>query len=103
MPCLRRPPNKAPVVPAPCRAVNFLLVTLVGALASATAFASTAVFQLQDKTNLKAGTYQIYVTGFSTGGPYVLQSDGSWGPPAAPNPPSTTTTLSCWRFPQDIT
>jgi hypothetical protein len=103
MPCLRRPPNKAPVVLAPCRAVNFLLVTLVGVLASATAFASTAIFQLQDKTNLTAGTYQIYVTGFSTGGPYVLQPDGSWGPPVAPNPPGATTTLPCYRFPQDIT
>lgn len=103
MPCLRSSRNTAPVLPAPRRAIIFLLVILVGALASAGAFASTAVFQLQDKTNLKAGTYQIYVTGFSTGGPYALQSDGSWGTPAPPNPAGSTTTLPCYRFPQDIT
>lgn len=62
----------------------------------------TATFKLLDKTNLTPGTYQIYVTGFSTGGPYVLQSDGSWGAPAAVIPPATSATLPCYRFPQDI-
>jgi Divergent InlB B-repeat domain/IPTL-CTERM motif len=84
------------------RAANLLFVTVFGALAATSANAATAVFQLQDQTNL-TGSYQIYVTGFSTAGPYVLQADGSWGTPATPSPPGATTTLPCYRFPQDIT
>jgi uncharacterized repeat protein (TIGR02543 family) len=77
-----------------------LLATLVAVFAASAAYAQTAVFTLQDKTNLPAGTYQIYVTGFSTPGPYALQADGSWATPATP---TGTATLPCWRFPQDIT
>jgi hypothetical protein len=62
-----------------------------------------AVFSLQDKTGLTPGTYQIYVTGFSTAGPYVLQPDGSWGAPAVPSPAGAKATLPCYRFPQDLT
>ena len=71
-------------------------------LASAVGAQTTATFTLQDQTNLTGGTYQIYVTGFSTPGPYVLQPDGSWGAPAAPVPPALTAALPCYRYPQDI-
>lgn len=69
----------------------------------ASAWAQTAaLFFLQDQTNLTPGTYQIYVTGYSTNTPYVLQQDGSWAIPTAV-PAGTTATLPCYRFPQDIT
>lgn len=64
--------------------------------------AQSATFQFVDQTNLPAGTYQIYVTGFSANTPYVLQPDGSWSVPG-PVAPGTTATLPCYRFPQDIT
>jgi uncharacterized repeat protein (TIGR02543 family) len=83
---------------------------VAAALAPALAQAQ-AVFTLQDQTNLPQGTYQIYVTGFSTGAAtvsagvltnpsYILQPDGSWATPTAP---SSTVALPCYRFPQDIT
>src|SRR4029453_19004552 len=84
------------------RTLRSRLAFLAGAcmgLFAATAAAQTAVFALQDATNLAPVPYQIYVTGFSTAGPYALQSDGSWQTPAVS---SATTTLPCYRFPQDI-
>lgn len=76
----------------------FLIGACLSLFAASTA-AQTAVFTMQDRTNLAPGSYQIYVTGFSTAGPYVLQSDGSWlTPPIS----ATATTLPCYRFPQDI-
>ncbi len=73
---------------------------LTGALAACAAItvsAQVATFTLIDRTNLAPKPYQIYVTGFSTAGPYVLQPDGSWGAAT-----SATGTLPCYRFPQDI-
>lgn len=78
-------------------AVAALLALVMGA-----AHAQTASFTLVDQTNLTPGTYQIYVAGFSTAGPYVLNNDGTWITPAAPAP-GDTATIPCWRFPQDIT
>ncbi len=78
-------------------------VTMNSAQAVTAAFVPPpASFSLKDETGLAKGTYQIYVTGYSTAGPYVLQPDGSWGAPAAV-PASGTATLPCYRFPQDIT
>gem|GEM_PF-2659602 len=53
-------------------------------------------FNLQDLTQL-SNNYQIYVTGFSTAGPYMLTADGSFS-----KFPHATGTLSCFRYPQDI-
>ncbi|MGB5734417.1 MAG: hypothetical protein WBM40_08240, partial [Thiohalocapsa sp.] len=92
----------ASILRQPWQASKLLPLLLVAALASTVVHAQTATFTLQDSTNLTPGTYQIYVTGYSTAGPYVLQSDGSWGAPAAPTPPTTTATLPCYRFPQEI-
>ncbi|MCC6870437.1 MAG: IPTL-CTERM sorting domain-containing protein [Burkholderiales bacterium] len=83
------------------RRIAALLVA--GSLAAAVqAQAASAVFTLQDATNLTPGSYQIYVTGYSANTPYVLQQDGSWALPAAV-PAGKTATLPCYRFPQDIT
>jgi hypothetical protein len=83
------------------RALRILVVaTTLGAAAAAHA-QGTAVFTLSDQTNLTPGTYQIYVTGFSTGGPYVLQQDGSWATPATTG--SGTATLPCYRFSPGVT
>ncbi len=95
-------PAQASIVRQLWQAMKLLPALLVAALASTAVHAQTATFTLQDSTNLTPGTYQIYVTGYSTAGPYVLQSDGSWGAPAAPTPPATTATLPCYRFPQEI-
>ncbi|MCC7326918.1 MAG: hypothetical protein IT521_08960 [Burkholderiales bacterium] len=84
-------------------------MAVLGMLAATVACAqtpTTATFTLQDKTNLPAGTYQIYVTGFSTSGPngpLILQADGSWAVPTAPVAPATTVTgtLPCYRFAKD--
>jgi len=73
-----------------------------GLAAAAQAQTGSAVFTLQDATNLTPGSYQIYVTGFSTNTPYVLQPDGSWAVPSAV-PTGKTATLPCYRFPQDLT
>ena len=73
---------------------------VTGALAACLAIAASAqvaTFTLSDDTHLPTGTYQIYVTGFSTAGPYVLQQDGSWATPV-----QASGTLPCYRFPQDI-
>ncbi len=83
------------------------MLALLAVTAAGVQAQSSATFTLQDKTNLTPGTYQIYVTGFSTAGPFVLQSSpqqtlGAWITPAVP-PPGTTATLPCYRFPQDIT
>src|SRR5215207_4223422 len=89
-------------LPQPHLAPRNFGALLMGAcisLVAASASAQTAVFTLQDATNLAPLPYQIYVTGFSTAGPYVLQADGSWQMPAVT---STTKTLPCYRFPQDI-
>lgn len=79
------------------RAVNLLTIVLAGVLASTTVHAAIATFTLVDKTNLTPGTYKIYVTGFSTAGPYVLQQNGSWGSPALPTAPAIAT-LPCYEF-----
>ena len=101
---VRRQSSPPPMLPSLRGKARQLLAAAFAMIAATVACAqSTATFTLQDKTNLPAGTYQIYVTGFSTAGPYVLQADGSWGTPAAPVSPSTTATLPCYRFPQDIT
>jgi hypothetical protein len=84
------------------KTAHFLSITCLGAFLSITAYAQTAVFNLQDNTNLQAGTYQIYVTGFSTAGPFVLQADGSWAAPEPPTASEPTKSLPCYRFPQDI-
>ncbi|MCC6196638.1 MAG: IPTL-CTERM sorting domain-containing protein [Burkholderiales bacterium] len=76
------------------RLVLAVLLTVV----AAAAHAQSAVFTLKDKTNLASGTYKIYVTGFSTAGPYVLQQDGSWAAPTA-----NTGTLPCYEFTSDTT
>ncbi|MFO1412435.1 MAG: IPTL-CTERM sorting domain-containing protein [Burkholderiales bacterium] len=88
-----------------------LILPAVALLLPAAAHAQAA-FTLQDQTGLKSGTYQIYVTGFSTGSAQtnglgqlvnptlVLQGDGSWATPATP---TGTVALPCYRFPQDIT
>lgn len=102
MPILCRQPGHARAMRPLGRVANLLLTTLIVALVATTAHAATAVFALQDRTNLPPGTYQIYVTGFSTAGPYALQADGSWATPATPTPAGATTTLPCYRFPQDI-
>src|SRR4029453_2586507 len=84
------------------RTLRSRLAFLAGAFfgpSAAPAVAQTAMFALQDATNLAPVPYQIYVTGFSTAGPYVLQSDGSWQTPAVS---SATPPLPCYRFPQDI-
>ncbi len=103
--------NPVPMTYSLRGAASRLLVTILGMFAANAVFAqaaTTATFTLQDKTNLPAGTYQIYVTGFSTAGNYILQPDGSWAmppTPAEPNPPApvvVTGTLPCYRFPQDI-
>lgn len=78
------------------RATTFLAGVLAGCMALSAA-AQVATFTLVDNTNLAPKPYQIYVTGFSTAGPFILQQDGSWG--AAP---SASGTLPCYRFPQDI-
>ncbi len=65
-------------------------------------FQGIATFTLKDKTNLTPGTYQIYVAGYSTAGPYVLNNDGTWIAPTVPTG-GATLTIPCWRFPQDIT
>lgn len=98
----RRESNSSALLQSLPSAALRLFVTLLGTLA-ATVASAQAVFTLQDKTNLPTGTYQIYVTGFSTAGPYVLQPDGSWAAPTAPVSPATTAALPCYRFPQDIT
>ncbi|MFO1313787.1 MAG: IPTL-CTERM sorting domain-containing protein [Burkholderiales bacterium] len=73
------------------------IVAILAGLAASTALAQVATFTLVDNTNLAPNSYQIYVTGFSTAGPYVLQQNGSWAAPT-----STAGTLPCYRFPQDI-
>lgn len=90
-------------LPAISYANNMSLSRLVLAAALACAALavhaqSTAVFTLKDRTNLEKGTYKIYVTGFSTAGPYFLQQDGSWAAPT-----TTTGTLPCYEFTSDTT
>ena len=70
--------------PQPCRVRNGLAALLVGAFAAAgasLASAQVATFNLTDNTNLAPTPYKIFVTAFSTAGPYVLQPDGSWATP----------------------
>lgn len=90
-----------PSLPTCCMpAWRALVAFLAIACASAAAHAGVAYFELHDRTNLTPGTYQIYVTGFSTAGPYILQQDGSWQKQTTA--PTATTTLPCYRFPQDL-
>ncbi len=78
------------------------LLAVGGVAGLAQAQAGPTIFTLKDATQLTPGTYQIYVTGFSSNTPYVLQPDGSWAIPGAV-PTGQTATLPCYRFPQDIT
>ena len=93
--CLRRTPQTT----LARRFLAWLAGMCIGLAGTAASAQTAAVFTLQDATNLAPVPYQIYVTGFSTAGPYVLQSDGSWQTPAVT---SATATLPCYRFPQDI-
>jgi uncharacterized repeat protein (TIGR02543 family) len=100
---LRNPPAGTSCRQTLRHLLALVLATIFGIVAAAPALSQTAIFSLQDRTNLTPGTYQIYVTGFSTAGPYALQSDGSWAAPPTPSPAGAVTTLPCYRFPQDIT
>jgi len=77
-----------PLLRLVCAVVLALSVSIVHA---------QAVFTLKDKTNLKKGTYKIFVTGYGSN-PYVLQQDGSWAVPAFT---SGTATLPCYEFTDD--
>jgi hypothetical protein len=82
--------------------VASFLIAAAGLLGAESATAQAqAVFQLQDKTNLPTGSYQIYVAGAAAANSLVMQQDGTWLP--APPPAGTTATVPCWRFPQDVT
>jgi len=109
VPIVRRGSNPPSLIQSLRRAAGRLIVPALGMLAATAAGAqTTATFSLQDKTNLPAGTYQIYVTGFSTAGPngpLILQADGSWAVPTPPVSPATTITgtLPCYRFSPGVT
>jgi hypothetical protein len=88
------------------RAATFVasfLIAAAGLLGAGSATAQAqAVFQLQDKTNLPANTYQIYVVGVAAANSLVMQQDGTWIPAPPPVPPGSIATVHCYRFPQDI-
>ena len=98
---------------SPCRRQGWLsraaalaatfLLAVAGSLGAepATAQSQDAVFQIQDQTNLSAGSYQIYVVGVAAANSLVLQQDGTWATP--PDPQGNTATVPCYRFPQDVT
>jgi len=109
LPIVRRA-STSQVSPRPLRrgAMRLLVPALALLAATAAGAQTTATFTLVDKTHLTPGSYQIYVTGFSTAGPQgplILQQDGSWANPPAPVAPATTITgtLPCYRFSPGVT
>ena len=74
-PIVCRESKRTPLLQCLRSAGKRFLAPVLGMLFATMACAQTiATFTLQDKTNLPAGTYQIYVTGFSTAGPTVPSS-----------------------------